>query len=188
RLWQGRRKLEQRQLGRGAFLLSSSELAALAHLPEPQALPGLVRAGARSVPPPAGLPEQGKPLGLDTRGEPVALAIADARYHLHLLGPTGVGKSTLLARLALDDLAAGRTGRPSRARTVLGMVRAALRADARAGNRASAEQTARLPASPQRTRDRRSAPLERRRHPRARRGPAAARARAEGNTRRGHQP
>jgi DNA polymerase III delta prime subunit len=67
-----------------------------------------VRAGARSVPPPAGLPEQGKPLGLDTRGEPVALAIADARYHLHLLGPTGVGKSTLLARLALADLAAGR--------------------------------------------------------------------------------
>jgi hypothetical protein len=108
RLRRGRRKLEQRQLGRNAFLLSSSELAALAHLPEPQALPGLVRAGARSVPRPAGLPEQGKPLGLDTRGEPVALAIADARYHLHLLGPTGVGKSTLLARLALDDLLAGR--------------------------------------------------------------------------------
>src|SRR5919204_4934606 len=108
RLRQGRRKLAQRQLGRGAFLLSSSELAALAHLPEPDALPGLVRAGARSVPPPAGLPGEGKPLGLDTRGEPVRLAIADARYHLHLLGPTGVGKSTLLARLALADLAAGR--------------------------------------------------------------------------------
>src|SRR6266540_3593832 len=108
RLWHARRKLEQRRLGRGAFLLSSSELAALAHLPEPQALAGLVRAGARSVPPPAGLPEQGKPLGLDVRGEPVVLAIGDARYHLHLLGPTGVGKSTLLARLALDDLNAGR--------------------------------------------------------------------------------
>jgi hypothetical protein len=108
RLCRGRRKLEQRALGRGAFLLSSSELAALAHLPDPQAIAGLVRAGARSVPPPAGLPEQGKPLGLDTRGEPVLLAITDARYHLHLLGPTGVGKSTLLARLALEDLAAGR--------------------------------------------------------------------------------
>src|SRR6266536_2582470 len=108
RLRHGQHKLAQRRLGRGAFLLSSSELAALSHLPEPQALAGLVRAGARSVPPPAGLPEQGKPLGLDTRGEPVALAIGDARYHLHLLGPTGVGKSTLLARLALDDLEAGR--------------------------------------------------------------------------------
>jgi Type IV secretion-system coupling protein DNA-binding domain/TraM recognition site of TraD and TraG len=106
-LWNGQHKLAQRRLGRGASLLSSSELAALAHLPEPQALPGLVRAGARSVPPPAGLPEHGKPLGVDARGEPVTLAIADARYHLHLLGPTGVGKSTLLARLALDDLKAG---------------------------------------------------------------------------------
>jgi len=102
------RKLARRELGRGAFLLSASELAALAHLPEPAALPGLVRAGARSVPPPAGLPHQGKPLGRDARGEPVALAVSDARYHLHLLGPTGVGKSTLLARLALGDLAAGR--------------------------------------------------------------------------------
>src|SRR5436190_4229606 len=108
RLWHGERKLAQRAFDRGAFLLSSSELAALAHLPEPQALPGLVRAGARSVPPPAGLPVQGKPLGVDARGDPVLLAIADARYHLHLLGPTGVGKSTLLARLALDDLLAGR--------------------------------------------------------------------------------
>jgi hypothetical protein len=108
RLWHGERKLAQRRLGRGAFVLSAAELAALAHLPEPQALAGLVRAGARSVPPPPGIPERGKPLGLDTRGDPVLLAIADARYHLHLLGPTGVGKSTLLARLALDDLAAGR--------------------------------------------------------------------------------
>jgi hypothetical protein len=108
RLWHGQRKLAQRRLGRGAFLLSAAELAGLAHLPEPQALAGLVRAGARSVPPPAGLPEQGKPLGLDTRGDPVLLSITDARYHLHLLGPTGVGKSTLLARLALDDLADGR--------------------------------------------------------------------------------
>ncbi len=102
------RKLARRELGRGAFLLSASELAALAHLPEPAALPGLVRAGARSVPPPPGLPVKGKPLGRDVRGELVSLAVADARYHLHLLGPTGVGKSTLLARLALADLVAGR--------------------------------------------------------------------------------
>src|SRR5438132_6725427 len=108
RLRHGRRKLEQRALGRGAFLLSSSELAALAHLPEPADLPGLVRAGARSVAPPPGLPAEGKPLGRSLDGEPVALAVADARYHLHLLGPTGVGKSTLIARLALDDLASGR--------------------------------------------------------------------------------
>ena len=38
----------------------------------------------------------------------VNLAVADARQHLHLLGPTGVGKSTLIARLVLADFDAGR--------------------------------------------------------------------------------
>ena len=108
RLRSARRKLHRRVLGRRGFLLSVPELAALAHLPGERALPGLVRAGARSVAPPPGLAAQGKPLGRAASGEPVALAVADARYHLHLLGPTGVGKSTLVARLALSDLAAGR--------------------------------------------------------------------------------
>jgi DNA helicase HerA-like ATPase len=107
RLHGGRDKLERRALGRG-FLASAGELATLAHLPEPADLPGLVRAGARSVAPPPGLPGEGKPLGRSLDGQPVALAVADARYHLHLLGPTGVGKSTLIARLALHDLASGR--------------------------------------------------------------------------------
>jgi hypothetical protein len=102
------RKLRLRTLGRRGYLLSIPELATLAHLPAEQALSGLLRAGARSVTPPPGLPEAGKPLGLGSGDRPVALAVADARYHLHLLGPTGVGKSTLIARLVLDDLAAGR--------------------------------------------------------------------------------
>jgi hypothetical protein len=103
-----RRKLELRTLGRRGYLLSIPELATLAHLPAERALPGLLRAGARTIAPPPGLPTAGKPLGLTGRGVPVALAVEDARYHLHLLGPTGVGKSTLISRLVLDDLAAGR--------------------------------------------------------------------------------
>ena len=102
------RKLRLRSLGRRGFLLSVPELGALCHLPGERALPGVLRAGARSIAPPPGLPRQGKPLGRDASGAPVALAVSDARYHLHLVGPTGVGKSTLIARLALDDLAAGR--------------------------------------------------------------------------------
>jgi hypothetical protein len=102
------RKLRLRTLGRRAFLLAIPELAALAHLPAEPALPGLVRAGSRSVAPPPGLPAAGKPLGRAATGRSVSLAIPDARYHLHLLGPTGVGKSTLIARLVLDDLHAGR--------------------------------------------------------------------------------
>jgi hypothetical protein len=102
------RKGALRALGRRGYLLSVPELAALAHLPAEQALPGLLRAGARTIAPPPGLPNAGKPLGVTANAAPVVLAVADARYHLHLLGPTGVGKSTLIARMVLDDLAAGR--------------------------------------------------------------------------------
>ena len=39
---------------------------------------------------------------------PVALAVPDARYHLHVMGATGSGKSTLLTNLVLGDVEAGR--------------------------------------------------------------------------------
>jgi hypothetical protein len=44
----------------------------------------------------------------DDRQTPVTIAQADARQHIHILGPTGSGKSTLLLNLALDDIRAGR--------------------------------------------------------------------------------
>jgi len=90
--------------------VSVSELAALAHLPTDIAVPGVSRAGAKPVAPPPGIPEIGKVLGdaeVGTR-RAVALPVADARMHLHVMGSTGSGKSTLLTHLALDDVAAGR--------------------------------------------------------------------------------
>ena len=103
-----RLKLHQRWLSRRAFLASTGELAALAHLPTQDAIPGVVMAGAREVPPPPGLPSQGKPLGRSSDAQKVNLAVSDARQHIHVLGPTGVGKSTLIANLALADLQARR--------------------------------------------------------------------------------
>ena len=38
----------------------------------------------------------------------VGLSIEDARHHLHVIGPTGTGKSTLLGNLIVQDIAAGR--------------------------------------------------------------------------------
>jgi hypothetical protein len=102
-----RAKLQDRALGRRAFLASTGELAALAHLPGVEAIPGVVMAGAREVAPPPGLPRDGKPLGLSA-GKAVNISVADARRHMHLLGPTGVGKTTLIARLVLADFDAGR--------------------------------------------------------------------------------
>ena len=44
----------------------------------------------------------------DQAGERLGISIGDALYHTVLLGPTGAGKSTALAHLALADIAAGR--------------------------------------------------------------------------------
>lgn len=51
-----------------------------------------------------------KALGVAPLGEPVLIGLspADARHHLHVPGPTGTGKSTLLLNLAIADARAGR--------------------------------------------------------------------------------
>ncbi len=135
-LYAGRNRLDRRHLrhpahivaarrfGRGD-LVSVAELAALAHLPTDQAVPGLTRAGAKAVAPP---PAVGRPAAVTPAGavasrvltpkvlgdaqaggrRPVALAVPDARYHLHVMGATGSGKSTLLTNLVLADVEAGR--------------------------------------------------------------------------------
>ena len=91
-----------------AFFLSVPELAALAHLPTGEAIPGLApRRGSQSSHPRQACPD-GKPIGVTASGKRVALDVADARHHVHVLGPTGVGKSTLIARMALSDLVANR--------------------------------------------------------------------------------
>lgn len=92
------------------------ELAALAHLPRDLDAPGVTRAGARpSLPSPA-VPSDGTPgqavrvLGDSDAGtpRPVALTVAGARQHVHVLGQTGTGKSTFLAGQILADAHAGR--------------------------------------------------------------------------------
>ncbi|AXK35795.1 ATP-binding protein [Streptomyces armeniacus] len=104
--------LAERRLDDGD-LLSVAELAALAHLPWDETVPGLQRAGARAVPPPPGVPASGagvRPIGRTSGGHPrpVALRVPDARQHLHILGATGSGKSELMARMILADAEAGR--------------------------------------------------------------------------------
>ena len=104
--------LATRRFDRGD-ILSVPELAALAHLPLDAAIPGLVRAGARSLPPPPAVPAAGpdrKTLGEADAGaaRTVALPVRDVRHHVHVIGATGSGKTTLLTRWILQDAAAGR--------------------------------------------------------------------------------
>jgi Helicase HerA, central domain/TraM recognition site of TraD and TraG len=112
RLHQPGRVVAARHL-RAGDLLSVPELAALAHLPTDEAIPGLQRAGAKALPPPPGIASTGagiKPIGLTDSGHPrpVGLHVPDARHHLHILGATGSGKSELMARMILADADAGR--------------------------------------------------------------------------------
>jgi len=104
-------RMRKRQLSR-PYLLSVPELAQLANLPAAGTLPGLEVAGARTAAPSRTLPSQGRVLGISDhpglRSRDAAISIADARHHLHLIGETGTGKSTLIAQMVLDDAAAGR--------------------------------------------------------------------------------
>lgn len=103
-----------RFLARGA-LLSTTELAGVAHLPTDTSVPGLARAGARPAAPAPAVPRGGentRVVGDADAGtkRPVALGVVEARQHTHILGKTGSGKSTLLANLVLQDAEAGRAG------------------------------------------------------------------------------
>ena len=105
--------LGRRHFPRRADLLSVPELAALAHLPLDAGAPGVQRAGARAVLPPTAIPAPGpgvKPLGRAEIGpaRPVGLLVPDGRHHLHIMGATGSGKSTLMATMVLADAEAGR--------------------------------------------------------------------------------
>jgi hypothetical protein len=64
----------------------------------------------RLVPPDEASRQAVKALGVAAVGEPVliGLAPADARHHMHVPGPTGTGKTTLLLNLAIADARAGR--------------------------------------------------------------------------------
>lgn len=52
----------------------------------------------------------GKVIGVANAGRParVGVSLADARHHIHVLGPTGTGKTSLMLRMALDDATHGR--------------------------------------------------------------------------------
>lgn len=74
-------------------------------------MPGLTLGGCRLLPVPGVVATSGTVLGSSTfpatAGRPVALDATARRHHLWVCGPTGIGKTTLLARLALEDIEAG---------------------------------------------------------------------------------
>jgi len=89
-------------------LMTCGELAQIAHLPHDAIVPALTRAGARIIAP---VPEAlsggrgTRVLGMSpATGRKVALAAADGRFHSHLVGSTGSGKSTLILNSVMADI------------------------------------------------------------------------------------
>jgi hypothetical protein len=100
--------------GRTRGWLSAPELLPLLAWPIGQGpVQGVHMGATRRLPAARALPREGRRLliGRDAYGErPVALSAEPARHHLVTLGPSGVGKSVLLCRAILDDLANGYGG------------------------------------------------------------------------------
>ncbi len=112
RRFPGAARRMRRQVLFRPYLLSVPELAQIATLPSAGAVEGLERPSAGIVAPPRSLPSTGKVLGTSegpAARRPVAISVEDARHHMHVVGETGTGKSTLFANLVLQDAAAGRS-------------------------------------------------------------------------------
>ena len=119
RVWPWRRRgFDATIAGRrfaGSMLLTAAELALLTTPSRSEQLAELQPAGARKAPPPLSL-ELGdddgdaRPFAVATfpgREKDVVLTRAGARTHLHVLGPPGSGKTSMLLRLALGSAEAG---------------------------------------------------------------------------------
>lgn len=92
-------------------VLNPREAAGVVGLPMSETpLPGLALRTARQVPPPHGLARAGVTLAISNypgSNQPLRLSRDDRLRHLYAVGPVGVGKSTLLANMAVQDMASG---------------------------------------------------------------------------------
>lgn len=99
-------------LTRWPLLVNARELVGLAALPASSLyLPGLPLGGARQLPAPAALPRRGLVIAASNypgqTERPLALSTTDRLRHQYWVGPTGSGKSHLMASCILQDIAAG---------------------------------------------------------------------------------
>ncbi|MEO8394370.1 MAG: DUF87 domain-containing protein, partial [Chloroflexota bacterium] len=97
------------------YLVGEREAAQIFRFPIPavEGVPGMPLLEGKPIVPPAGMPDGGSRLGVSVarmRGIPLPItqSEADRRRHLYVVGKTGMGKSTLLLSLILQDVDNGR--------------------------------------------------------------------------------
>jgi Type IV secretion-system coupling protein DNA-binding domain len=98
---------------RRPLLINVGELKGLAGWPlGPTEGSPVERVRSRLVPPSRAVPRNGRVVAEATypsAKRPLALSARDSLQHLHVVGPTGTGKTTLLLNLVVQDMAAGRS-------------------------------------------------------------------------------
>jgi len=96
---------------RSAFLLNSEELASVFHFPlKSTETPNILWLTSKIAPAPANVPTEGITLGENIyRGikKEIRIKRQDRRRHTYLVGKSGVGKSVLLANMAIQDIQNG---------------------------------------------------------------------------------
>lgn len=94
-----------------SFLLNSEELSSIFHFPlSSTETPNILWLTAKSAPAPADVPDEGIALGYNVyRGvkKEIRFKRADRRRHTYIIGKSGVGKSVLLADMAIQDIQNG---------------------------------------------------------------------------------
>lgn len=93
-------------------ILNTVELSTLFHFPDQRSTPTtqLERQESKQVDGPRNMPDEGLLLGYNVfRGvkKPIRLSYSDRQRHMYVVGQTGVGKSTFLENLALQDMMSG---------------------------------------------------------------------------------
>lgn len=91
--------------------LSTTELTALLAWPIGNPfVAGLPQSLARHIPVTESVPREGRVIGRSNfpgAERPIALGYIDACKHMHIIGPTGVGKTVLMANMLKQDIEAG---------------------------------------------------------------------------------
>lgn len=95
-----------------AMYLNSEEVASIFHLPTSTTeTPRVKWLKSKEAPPPSNMPSSGTLIGRSSfRGEyePVYITEEDRRRHVYVIGQTGTGKSTLMAKMIIDDIKQGK--------------------------------------------------------------------------------
>jgi len=91
--------------------VAASELTALIGWPFGQPhVAGLPQGQARQLAATADVPREGRVIGTSNFAgaeRPLAISVRDSCKHLHVVGPSGTGKTTLLTNLVVQDMARG---------------------------------------------------------------------------------